>query len=152
MTTLINTYHVEINARPEVVFAYVADLTRHPEWSGGRLRIEAVSSGPVGVGSQYRSYGEVAVQKNRPNTVRVTEYKPPSRFAFVANDPDFGDVPHEFTFTPQAGGTLVERRAAITLPPIKALLFKTFVYPFLGNPAMEKSMQALKAKLEEKHA
>jgi len=90
MTIITTTYPVVINAQPEAVFAYVSDLTRHPEWSGGRLKIEAISPGPVTVGSQYLSRGDVAGQKDRPNELRVTHFETPSRFTFVANDPDFG--------------------------------------------------------------
>ena len=150
MTTLTNTYRVMINAPPEAVFAYVSDLTRHPEWSGGRLKIEALSATPVAIGSQYLSHGDVAGQKDRPNQLRVTQYQSPARFAFVAQDPDFGEVPHEFTFESQAGGTLLERTVTVTLPPVRAFVFRTFIQPLIGKPMMDKALAALKAKLEQR--
>jgi uncharacterized protein YndB with AHSA1/START domain len=149
MTSVTHTYQVLINAKPDAVFSYVSDLTRHPEWSGGRLKIEPVSPGPVTAGSRYRSNGDVAGQKDRPNELRVTEYQPPSRFTFVANDPDFGDVPHEFTFQPQAGETLLKRTVTINLPPFRAFVYSTFIRPLVGKPMMDKSLAALKAKLEQ---
>jgi len=149
MTTLTNTYHALINAQPEAVFAYVSDLTRHPEWSGGRLKIEAVSSGPVAVGSQYLSHGDVAGQKDRPNELRVTQYQPPTRFAFIAKDPDFGEVPHEFIFSPQAGGTRLERTVTVTLSPVRAFVFRIFIQPLIGKPMMDKALAALQARLEQ---
>ncbi len=149
MTTITNTHRVVINAPPETVFAYVSDLTRHPEWSGGRLTIEAVTPGPVAVGSQYRSRGEVAVQKDRPNELRVTQYQPSARFTFVAKDPDFGDVVHAFTFTPQGSGTLMERAVTVEMSPVKAFAFKTFIYPLIGRPMMNKAVAALQTKLEQ---
>ena len=152
MTTVTNTHRVVINAQPEAVFAYVSDLTHHPEWSGGRLRIEAVASGPVAVGSQYRSFGDVAGQKDRPNELRVTEYQPPTRFTFVAKDPGFGEVSHEFTFKPQDGGTLMERTVTLAMPPLMAFAFRTFISPLIGKPMMDKSLAALKAKLEQRTA
>jgi uncharacterized protein YndB with AHSA1/START domain len=148
MTTLTTTYRITINARPETVFAYVSDLTRHPEWSGGRLTIEAVTPGPVAVGSPYHSRGDVAGQTDRPNELRVTQYQPPTRFAFTAKDPDFGEVVHEFTFTPQDGGTLMERAVTITLPSVRAFLFRTVIHPLIGKPMMDKALAALKTKLE----
>jgi len=148
MTTLTHTYRILISAPPQTVFAYVSDLTRHPEWSGGRLKIEALSPGPVAIGSQYRSQGDVAGQKDRPNQLRVTQYQPPARFAFVAQDPDFGEVPHAFSFTPQAGGTLLERTVTVTLPPVNAFVFRTFILPLIGRPMMNKALAALKGKLE----
>jgi uncharacterized protein YndB with AHSA1/START domain len=73
VTLVSNIYSVAINAPPEKVFDYVSNLTRHPEWSGGKLKIEALTPGPVAVGSQYKSYEEVAGQQNRPNELRVTK-------------------------------------------------------------------------------
>ncbi|HSA99791.1 MAG TPA: SRPBCC family protein [Anaerolineales bacterium] len=150
MTTVIRSHQILIHAPLQTVFDYVTDLTRHPEWSGGELKIEAVVPGPIAVGKEYVSRGEVAVQKDRPNTVRVTEYKSPHTFGFVAKDPDFGEVPHVFTFTEQAGGVLVERTMTVSLNPVMAFLFRFFIYPFVGRPSMDKSLARLRAKLEEK--
>ncbi len=152
MTTIVNTYRVVINARPEAVFAYVSDLTRHPEWSGGRLRVEAISSGPIAVGSQYRSYGDLPGQKNRRNELRVTEYQRPTRFAFVAKDPTFGDVLHEFTLKSQEGGTLMERTVTTTMSPGMAFMSRILIHPMIGKPMMNKALAALKTKLEQRAA
>ena len=148
MTNVTNNYQVIINAAPEKVFAYVSDLTRHPEWSGGKLRIESLTPGPVAVGSQYKSYGEVAVQKNRPNELRVTHYEPPTRFVFTAQDLDFGEVVHDFTFMPRENGTLMERTISMKMNPVMAFAFKLFIRPLIGKPMMDKSFARLKEKLE----
>lgn len=149
MTTLINTYSVVINAPREKVFAYVSDLTRHPEWSGGRLKVEALTSGPVAVGSQYVSHGDLPGQKDRRNELRVTELQPPSRFAFIASDPSFGGISHEFTFTSQGNATLAERRVTLNVPPIMAFMLRAVIQPLISKPMMDKSMAALKTRLEQ---
>ena len=149
MTTITNTFHLSINAPPEAVFAYVSDLTRHGEWNSG-LKIVPLAASPVGVGSQYRTKGEVPGQKERPNELRVTHYQSPTRFAFVAKDPDFNEVSHDFTFKPLSGGTLMERAVTVELPPLVALAFRTIIHPLIGKPAMAKSFAVLKAKLEQK--
>ena len=149
MTTVTNSYRVVINAPADRIFAYVSDLTKHPEWSGARLRIEALSAGPVAIGSKYISHGDVPGQKDRPNQLRVTQHQPPKVFAFVAQDPDFGEVPHVFTFTPQAGATLVERTVTVTLSPLRAFAFRFLIRPLIGKPLMDKSLAALKAKMEK---
>lgn len=148
MTTLVRVHQILIQAPSQTVFDYVSDLTRHPEWSGGELKIEAVTPGPIAVGKEYRSRGEVAIQKDRPNTVQVSEYEPPHKFGIVANDPDFGKVSHIFTFREQDGGVLVTRTMTVNLNPFVAFAFRLFVYPLIGGPSMERSMRALKAKLE----
>ena len=147
MVKVTRSPQVLIHTSLRTVFDYVSDLNKHPEWSGG-LKIEAVSSDPIGVGKEYISHGEVAVQKDRPNKVKVTEYEPPHKFGFVAKDPDFGNVSHVFTFTEQNGGVLVTRTMTVSLNPIVAFLFRFFIYPFIGRPSMDRSMAALKKKLE----
>ena len=148
MTTIVRTHRVLVHAPLQQSFDYISDLTRHPEWSGGELKIEAVTPGPIGVGKEYRSRGEVAVQKDRPNTVRVSVYEPPHTFGFIANDPDFGDVSHVFTFSEQTGGVLIERAMTVSLNPIIAFGFRFLIYPFVGRPSMNKSLARLKDKLE----
>lgn len=148
MTIVVRTHKILVHASLQSVFEYVSDLTRHPEWSGGELKIEEASPGPIAIGKEYVSRGEVGVQKDRPNTVRISEYQAPHTFGFVANDPDFGDVSHVFTFTEQNGGVLVERAMTVSLNPIVAFVFRFFIYPFIGHPSMEKSLGRLKEKLE----
>ena len=152
MTTLVRTHQVLVQAPLEETFDYVSDLTRHPEWSGGELKIEALTPGPIAAGKEYASRGEVSIQKNRPNTVQITEYEPPHTFGFAAKDPDFGIVSHIFTFTEQSGGILIRRAMTVNLNPLVALGFRFFIYPLVGRPSMNKSMAALKEKLEEKFA
>ena len=149
MTTVVHSHQVLAHAPLQKVFDYVSDLTRHPEWSGGELEIEAITPGPIAVGKEYQSRGEVAIQKDRPNTVQVTQYESPYKFAFAAMDPDFGKVTHEFTFAEQTEGVLITRRMTINLNPLVALAFRFFVYPLIGRPSMNRAMAGLKGKLEE---
>ena len=148
MTTVIKTSQILVQAPLESTFEYASDLSCHPEWNDG-LNIEAVASGPIAVGKEYISHGVVALQKARPNTVRVSQYEPPYKFGFVADDPDFGEASHVFTFSARDGEVLITRTMSLVLNPIVAFLFSNFVYPLIGGPSMKKSMAALKMKLEE---
>ena len=150
MTIVVRSHEILVNAPLQSAFDYVSDLTRHPEWSGGRLTIEAVTPGPIAVGKEYISHGDVAGQKDRPNRVQVMQYESPHRFVIAASDPDFGQVTHEFTFKEQNGGVLIKRNMTLSLHPIVAFLFGFFVYPLIGGPSMNRSFAALKAKLEHK--
>ena len=143
MTTVTSTSHVMLNAKPEEVFAYVSDLTHHPEWSGGPLKVEALTPGPVAVGSQYRSTGG---QQDRINVLQVTKLEPPSYFSFMAKDERMGEILHEFTFKAQDGGTLMERKVTGIMPMPAAILFRAWLYPTRGKPLMDKAMANLKAK------
>lgn len=149
MTTVVRSHQVLVYAPLQKVFNYVSDLTRHPEWSGGELKIEAVSPGPIAIGKEYQSRGEVAIQKERPNIVRVNDYAPPNKFGFFASDPDFGKVSHMFTFVEQSGGVLVTRTMIVNLNPLVAFGFRFIVYPLIGSPSMNKAMAKLKTKLED---
>lgn len=146
MKTVTVSAHVLVNTSLNTAFEYVSDLTKHPEWSGGELKIEAVTPGPVNVGKQYLSKGAVAVEKERPNQVTITEYEPPDKFGFVSKDRDFGEVHHRFTFSEQKGGVLITRATTLTLKPLPAILFRLVIYPLIGGPMTNKSLARLKAK------
>jgi hypothetical protein len=148
MNSVIRSHQVLVHAALQTAFDYVSDLTRHPEWSSGELKIEEVTPGPIAIGKEYRSRGEVAIQKERPNTIQVSDYEPPHKFGFVAKDPDFGKVTHLFTFQKQNSGVLITRTMTLNLNPIMVLAFRFFIYPLVGKPSMNKSMLALKTKLE----
>lgn len=148
MTTVVRSHHVLVHAPLQAAFDYVSDLTRHPEWSGGELKIEAITSGPIAIGKEYASLGEVAMQKNRPNTVKVSQYEPLHTYGFIAKDPDFGNVSHVFTFSEKNGGVLITRTMTVNLNPFVAFGFRFLIYPLIGKPSMDKSLAALKQRLE----
>lgn len=148
MATIIKTNQILVHAPLQAAFEYVSDLSRHPEWNSG-LKIETVEPDPVSVGKEYLSHGVVVVQKDRPNTVRVSHFKPPHKFGFVSEDPDFGEVSHVFTFSEQDEDVLITRTMTMGMNPVMALLFNIFVYPLISRPSMNKSMAALKMRLEE---
>lgn len=150
MTSITRSVQILIHTNIQTAFDYVADLTKHPEWSGGGLRIEAVSSEPIRVGKEYISKGEFAIQKDRPNKLKVTEFDPPRTFGFVANDPTIGDVFHTFTFVEKENKVLITRTMKLEMNPLFAFGFALFVYPLSGNPSMKKAINNLKTKLENK--
>jgi len=148
MTTVVRSHQVLVHVPLQKAFEYVSDLTRHPEWSGGELKIEEASPDPIAVGKEYRSRGEVVIQKERPNTVKISEYDPPHKFGFVAYDPDFGKVMHVFTFQELDTGVQITRTMTLNLNPLVAFAFHFFIYPWIGKPSMDRSMASLKKKLE----
>ncbi len=138
-----------INAPIQSIFDSISDLTRHPQWSGGNLNIEAVTPGPIAAGKEYLSRGDVGrVQKARGNKVRVTEYAPPHQFAFVSSDPDFGEVTHLFTLAQEGSSVRLRRQMTLTLNPLIAFGFTFLTYPLLGKPSLQRDFARLKARLE----
>ena len=71
---------VNIDRPIEEVFAYVADLTKTPEWSSMTLECNPESSGPIGVGSRIRTVGKF-LGRQVEATAEVTEYDPPGKIA-----------------------------------------------------------------------
>src|SRR5690349_16520047 len=121
MPTLTRSVETLISAPIQSIFDSISDLTRHPEWSGGNLKIEAVTPGAIAIGKEFLSRGDVGtVQKGRGNTVKVTEYAPPHRFSFISNDPDFGNVQHVFTLTQEGASVRLRREMTLTLNPLVA--------------------------------
>ena len=139
-------YSVVINAKPEDVFAYVSDLSKHGEWADNPLEITAVDDSEIAVGKRYQSMAEF-----RGSTVTgeqtVTEYEAPRKFSFHVED-STSKHDHIFTFTPQGEGTLMEREAVGQWPFGTWLLAATIAPVMIGKPMMKRAFENLKEKLE----
>jgi Polyketide cyclase / dehydrase and lipid transport len=116
--SIISSIHIHV--KPEEAFAYVADLSRHGEWSAWPLKVEAVSPAPRQVGSQYRFIGHM-LGLALHDDLEVTDHQPSSQFGFTVKDVA-GELRHEFTFQPQTGGTLVVRTVSVVVSPLRKLL------------------------------
>jgi hypothetical protein len=138
---------IDIGAAPAAVFAYVADLTKHGEWAADPLRVETIAPGPVAVGSQYRSTAQ-AKGRTIQADLRVTEYQPPERFAFVVSDLT-GTYEHRFIFRPRDGGTHVEREINANLSLPQRLLF-AIVFRRVKLPNTQEALRRLKARIERR--
>jgi uncharacterized protein YndB with AHSA1/START domain len=72
---------VEIARSPEEVFAFISDVSRHPEWQPGLISTAVQTEGPLQVGSRV-----VHKRKIGPTTFtatsEVTEFDPPHVVAF----------------------------------------------------------------------
>ena len=139
-------YSVYIEAKPEDVFAYVSDLSKHGEWADNPLEITAVDDGEIAVGKRYKSTAEF-----RGGTVTgeqtITEYAAPGKFAFHVEDTT-SKHDHVFTFTPQGEGTLMERTTAGQWPFGTWLLAATIGPMMIGKPMMKRAFENLKEKLD----
>ena len=79
------------------------------------MKATAEKPGPAAVGSRYKADG---ILNGKPNAsvVTITALEPPKRLAFDAEDSN-SVFHHEFTFSPSAGGTRVERHVTMTKGP-----------------------------------
>jgi uncharacterized protein YndB with AHSA1/START domain len=140
-------FTVTIDAKREVVWPWVADLSKHADWSPKPYRIEWLEGEPNAVGSRFHSVGEIPGDKHHENEGHVTENQPHTRFTFRSSDPQ-GEYAHTYDLTPNGDGTDVTHRiefvkmhgiAAVLLPPIFALS---------GKPQSRRRMEVLKQKVE----
>lgn len=115
---------ITINAGADKVFEYVADLTRHPEWASRPLQVRKTSDGPAAAGSTYESTGKQF--GTHTDKLRVTEYAPPSRFAFESTG-DAGVVSHWYTVAESGGTTTLTKGLEFVKPALSTKIFMPVV-------------------------
>jgi uncharacterized protein YndB with AHSA1/START domain len=79
-------HSVEIDRRPEDVFAYVTDPSRFSEWQEAVVRAHLEGSGPLQQGSRVSLTRRIGGKREQTMTSALTEYEPPRRYAFRVVD------------------------------------------------------------------
>ena len=145
--TIRGTASVTIQAPPEVVWPWVAELDRHADYSPKPYRVELVSGQPGTVGARYRSVGVIPGDKNHENTVEVTESEPTTRFALTATE-DLGAFLSTYDLKPVAGGT--EVTFTLQFPELSGMagVLAPVLFPLVGQRDINKRMAMLKTKVE----
>ncbi len=146
-----------VRVPPEIVFAYVAAITRHNEWASDKINITPITPGPVQLESKYTVVGRQG-GKDWPSQLEVTGYEPPHRFAFTATGGPIGTLEgdthrHEFLFTLKNGGTELEVRrtdpAAPNWPSWFFHFFAFLVMPMLVRSRRIRTIERLRTRLDE---
>ncbi|HUR13953.1 MAG TPA: SRPBCC family protein [Mycobacteriales bacterium] len=146
MTTQ-GTYTVTIDAPPEQVWPFIADVSKHSEWSPKAFSAELVSGETGKVGSRYRSRGWVPGEKEHANEVEIVESVPFERLALRSED-KMGAFNNSYTL--RASGTGTEVSHTLVFPPLKGVsaLMIPLVFPLVGKPDGRKRMKLLKQAVE----
>ena len=76
---------IEIERKPEDVFAYLDDVERHGEWQEQIVAVERQDDGPLRVGSRVKETRRVP-GGDRTMTYEVTEHNPPRQSSFRVLD------------------------------------------------------------------
>jgi uncharacterized protein YndB with AHSA1/START domain len=76
---------IEINRKPEDVFAYLDDVKRHAEWQEQIVDVQPQGEEPMGVGKRVRETRHVP-GADRTTTYEITEHDPPRRSSFRVLD------------------------------------------------------------------
>jgi uncharacterized membrane protein len=137
---------VEIDRRPDEVFAYLDQLDRHGEWQEAIVSSRVDSEGPTRVGTRATDTRKVPGGP-REFSYEITEHDPPRRSAFRGlNGPvrPVGTV----TVEPLDGGS----RSRVTLEfNLEGHGFGKLIAPFARRDArriIPKDQQRLKERLE----
>lgn len=136
---------IHIDASPELVFDYVSNIRRHPEWAAQKLSMEETEPG------RFDSVVVVGPLKLKATT-RVETSDRPSRFAYVSDD---GLAPHRWTFdiAPESGGSHVTFGLQRLTDPLWALVIQPLIlFPLIGHPGMITGLASIKKNLEARQA
>lgn len=138
---------IQIDRSPADVYEYLADFSKHHEWSPKPLEIQALTEGPTRVGSRFHSSGWIPRKPHNENEVEVTAADPGQHLTFDAVEKGETFV-NDYALTASDGGTRVDR--SLTTPELKGAM--KFVFPVIGavlvKPGGTKNMEMLKANLE----
>lgn len=106
-----------VAARPEDVYALVADVTRTPELSPEVVSCRWLdgATGPV-VGARFEAVNTTAHGKRWRNRPVVTVADPGREFAFARTEPFAGTIVWRYRFEPVADGTRVTESYEVERP------------------------------------
>jgi uncharacterized protein YndB with AHSA1/START domain len=140
------THSVEINRRPEEVFAYLEQLDRYVEWQENLISTRVETEGPTRVGS--RGVDRRKVQGGpRDIPFEVTEHDPPRKLAFRGTA---GPVRPAATLTVEPVGDGSRSHVSLALD-LQGHGFGKLVAPFARRGAAREVLQdheRLKSRLE----
>ena len=146
MTTQ-GTESITIQAAPDVVWPWIADLGRHAAWSPKPYKVDLVSGEPGTAGARYRSVGVIPGDKDHANDVEITEVVPGQRFVLVGSD---ANGPHQNIYTLRPSGTGTEVTHQLIFPEMKgvAKVLLPVLFPLVGKSDMRKRLGLLKTAIE----
>jgi uncharacterized protein YndB with AHSA1/START domain len=145
--TVQGTFTVTIDAPPDKVWPWIADVTKHGEWSPKEFSAELVSGESGKVGSRYRSVGWIPNDKNHANEVEITEAVAGERLVLRSDD-ELGSFTNTYVLRPSGAGTEVVWTLAF--PPLKfpMSMLAPLLFPIVGKPDGRKRVQLLKKAVE----
>jgi uncharacterized protein YndB with AHSA1/START domain len=145
--TVQGTFTVTIDAPPEKVWPWLADVTKHGEYSPKAFQAELVSGESGKVGSRYRSVGWIPNDKNHSNEVEIVEAVENERLVLKSDD-ELGAFTNTYLLRPVGGAT--EVAWTMRFPELKFPLkmVAPLLFPIVGKPDGRKRVQLLKQKVE----
>lgn len=142
----VASWSTTIDRPPEVVFDYLADVSRHGEWSPKPYRVEG-SSGRVEVGDTFTSVGWLPGDRQHRNEVTVAECSPPRRLVLDALEggEHFLNI---FELEADGAGTRLTRTMDAPRPRFPLSVVFPLLKVLVINPDVDKGLRNLTTRLE----
>ena len=137
-----------IAAPPDVVFARAADFRHAPEVISAIVKMEILTSGPVGAGTRFREtrmlFGREATEE-----MTVTAFEPPKRYTLSAES--HGSRYHtELSFAAEGQGTRMTMTFQGTPVTLTARIMSVLMRPMMKTLAKTcaKDLEDIKTAIE----
>jgi uncharacterized protein YndB with AHSA1/START domain len=140
---------VLIDAAPEVVYDYVADISRHPEWAHEHLEI---TPGPEARAEKGFSFEYVThFMGSAKGGGIVTEAERPRVFTYECTDKD-GRYRWTFELQAEESGTRLTHKMWRLQAPLYFKLLQPLLWPVIGRKMVSGGLANIKANLEASNA
>src|SRR5690606_16228763 len=83
---MVEAWSIEVPVPASLAFAYLADVTRHGEWSPKPYWIDPPPPMPLAVGARFTSHGSRPGDKDHTNEVEAIELDPPRTLVLASHD------------------------------------------------------------------
>jgi uncharacterized protein YndB with AHSA1/START domain len=139
---------VDIGASPEVVWDFVSNLQRIPEWIEDTLKMLSVEPEPAQLGTVYRERSRIVGPLSQVTNWKISEFDPPRFQKHDGQVPLMAATSVSFALEPSAAGTKFTLVFEYTPGnPLSSLSDRLFLKKNLQS-SFGRSLQRLKALLE----
>ena len=136
---------VSIAASPEVVFDYVSDLSKHPEWADQKLEI-TLQGDSRAAGTKF-SFIAHFMGASR-GSGEVLEVQRPWRYAYECKDSS-GTFRWTFILTSEGEGTrLTHHMETVAVPLWLRLIQRPLMWPTIGKRMVGNGLRNIKQRVE----
>ncbi|HVR33198.1 MAG TPA: SRPBCC family protein [Acidimicrobiia bacterium] len=144
----VKAWSIDVPVTADIAFAYLADVTRHAEWSPKPYWIDPPPELPLAAGSTFRSHGHIPGEKDHVNEVEVVEFDPPHTLALVSAERGDRYV-HRFDVVGTASGCEITRTVDSPKPAgVLGFLFPV-LFALLIKPEVSRGMEMLRSNLSQ---
>ena len=138
---------IDIAAPVETVYQYLADFSRHPEWSTGLEKVTPVGNGSFAVGSELEATETIPARFT--SRTRIIGLEPGRRIAWESWDGRTMKVQWAFELSARNGSTYLVQRAQIETTSLMGRVILAAIRKRQMPKENAQSLARIKAKLEK---